>query len=287
MSLKEYAAARSAELQSQIEVLLLVMNTSSTKRDDAEHYGYTLPLRNFDRAEPTNQIRTTHADVAEAPVFMDVWPGDLGGRVNFTVATDVEEASEMGEDLAAFRFRSVKRPLLPVAQLTRHVVARESMWINRQTGVGVTSLRYFGINHNDRSSWVDLQCGRPLRETAPSELMCLLAALGYQFNADYHWHVYLKWSGAEIGLQFPTTPQGARALFRLRDYEPGASRRKALVHWVSEHSRRIRKDTDEETQAWVREHIRGATKFQWQDMEGVIYPAAADMRRVAAAKAGA
>ncbi|WP_316769027.1 hypothetical protein [Streptomyces sasae] len=84
----------------------------------------------------------------------------------------------------------------------------------------------------------------------------------------------------EAGVMIPTTPAGARSLFRLCDVERGETRRRALIHWVAEHSRRIRKDTAEETRTWVKEHVRGAVNFNWGDITGTILPAPADLRRI-------
>jgi hypothetical protein len=263
-----------------VEDLLLVMNASRVKKDDFVFGGYRLPLKTFDKAEPLGLPDVTHADVDKA-VLTEVTAADLDWRINYTAIAPVNvEQSDMGEHVAVRRYVSVRRPLLPVKTMTRHVVASQRLFINRETGEGRTSVAYFGTNGGDWRNWIDLPRGRRLLDTNPGELAALRMALGMQFSSDYHWHAHLKWSGAEAGVMIPTTPEGARALFRLRDCEPGASRRKALIHWVSEHSRRIRKDTAEETRVWVREHTRGVTKFKWQDMEGAIYPAPFDLRRL-------
>lgn len=271
---------RAKQLQMYVEDLLLVMNASKVKKDDFIYGGYRLPLKTFDKAEPLGLPNVTHADVDQS-VLTEVTPADLDWRINCTFISPVEaEQSDMDEDVVARRYVSVRRPLLPVRTITRHVVASQRLFINRKTGEGRTSVLYLGTNGGDFNSWVHLQRGQRLLDVSPHELGGVRFALGMQFGSDYHWRAHLKWPGAEAGVMIPTTPEGARALFRLRDYEPGASRRKALIHWVGEHSRRIRKDTAEETRIWVREHTRGVTKFKWQDMEGAIYPAAHDLRRL-------
>jgi len=274
------AAERAKQLQMHVEDLLLLMNASNVKKDDFAYGGYRLPLKTFDKAEPMGLPDVTHADVDQT-VLTEVTGADLNWRINSTFISPVEtEQSNMGEDVVVRRFVSVRRPLLPVRTMARHLVASQRLFINRKTGEGRTSVVYFGTNGGDHNNWIHLQRGQHLLDIAPHELVGLRFALGMQFGSDYHWRAHLKWSDAEAGVMIPTTPEGARALFRLRDYEPGASRRKALIHWVSEHSRRLRKDTPEETRVWVREHMRGITKFKWQDMEGAIYPAPYDLRRI-------
>ncbi|MFH9579049.1 hypothetical protein ACH4MO_13760 [Streptomyces globisporus] len=270
---------RAKQLRLHVEDLLLLMNASKVRKASFEYGGYSVPLRVFDKAEPFMLGKVTHAEFQDAQVFTDVALADLATPLNFVGMNNVY-APENGEDVGVHRLDVVRRPLLPVKTMTRHVVAHRRLFINRGTGVGDTSIAYYGSNTGELGSWVHLQLGGPLHEVRPDGALFLAMGLGLQFNRDYLWHAHLKWPGAEAGVMIPTTPEGARSLFRLRDYEAGASRRKALIHWVSEHSRRLKKDTSEETRVWVREHTRGATKFKWQDMEGAIYPAAADLRRL-------
>lgn len=268
---------RAKQLQMHVEDLLLLMNASKIKKDAFQYGGYPVPLKSFDKAEAFSLTEVTHADVEGLEYFTEVSPTDLDGRVNCAVLASVAEGPD---DAVVRRYLTVKRPLMPVKVLTRHIVASQRLFLNRGTGTGRTSVAYFGTNTGEVDSWVDLASGRPLADAHPGEWGALRMTLGVQFGRDYLWYAHLKAPGGEAGVMIPTTPEGARALFRLRDYEPGASRRKALIHWVSEHSRRTRKDTAEETRVWVREHVRGAAKFKWQDMEGAIYPAAADLRRL-------
>lgn len=274
-------AEHAKQIQLHIEDLMLLMNASKIKKDRFENGGFLVPLKNFDKAEPFVLHEVTHADVDGLEYVTEAMPDDVGGRVNCAV---IGQAYEPGYDIVVRRFVTVRRPLLPVAALTRHVVAEQRLFLSRKTGEGHTAVRYFGTNGGGWESWVDLQRGQPLVEAAPQDLGALRIVLGLQFGRDYLWYAHLKWAGAEAGVMIPTTPEGARSLFKLRDCEPGASRRKALVHWVSEHQRRIRKDTEEETRVWVREHKRGTAKFKWQDMEGAIYPAPYDLRRIEQAR---
>jgi hypothetical protein len=280
---------RAKQLQLHVEDLFVLMNASKVKKAPYQYSGYPIPLRVFDKAEPFMLPDVTHAEFLEDgafSAFTDVALGDLPTPLNFVGMNNVSEPKR-DESVGVHRLDVVRRPLMPVKLMTRYIVAHRRLYLRRHDGSGDTSIFYYGSNTGELGSWMQLQTGELLHESHPREAFFLATALGLQFNRDYLWHAHLKWPGAEAGVMIPTTPEGARSLFRLRDYEAGASRRKALIHWVSEHSRRIRKDTAEETRVWVREHTRGATKFKWQDMEGAIYPAAHDLRRLEQAKGGA
>jgi hypothetical protein len=51
----------------------------------------------------------------------------------------------------------------------------------------------------------------------------------------------------------------------------------ALRHWVSEHSRRVL-GPEETVEVDVRAHLRGATRFAWEDFSGVVTPSPYDLR---------
>lgn len=248
-----------------------------------------LPRETFDGAEPFVASGVTHRDISKEVEFDDqgvryiaeeamaevLRPSDFGGHVDYRLIVPV---SGSRDELLVSRYVSVDQPLweLP-GPMPRHIVAHEMMHLNTRTGIGKTVVLYYGTNGG---RWVSLTINGPLPVT-PDEMNDLQFALNIAFNRDYNWRVYLKWTGDKVGITLPTTPEGARELLRLRDYTPGASRRAALLHWVSKHSRRIRKDTLDETRIWVREHLRGETKFAWEDMEGTVHAAPYDLRRLA------
>lgn len=283
-SISDHLSQHARALKLHVEDLLLLMNASRVTHRSFAEGGYPLPLRTFDKAEPFLLQDVTHTEFSDAEAFTDVSLRDLATPFDFTGMGAVHGDSAL---VGVHRLSVVRRPLFPVRHLTRYVVAHRFAFFDRQQGHAETGMTYYGSNTGESKSWRFLGTGEPLIDASPAMCGLLIFALGLHFNRDYLWHAYLKWPGAEAGVMVPTTPAGARSLFRLRDYEAGASRRKALIHWVSEHSRRVRKDTEEETRVWVREHTRGVAKFTWQDMEGAIYPAAYDLRRLAEAKGGA
>ena len=90
----------------------------------------------------------------------------------------------------------------------------------------------------------------------------------------YEWHVALgpDMNGPRILL--PTSPIGCQVLFKDRD-KLDKSRRAALRHWVMRHYR----ERGEQGLAFVRQHLRGATDFRWNNLAGEIMVSAYDLER--------
>lgn len=117
-------------------------------------------------------------------------------------------------------------------------------------------------------------------DTVDAKRMEMIA--GLQFTAFYHWKAVLSLGEENMRVGFFVSPAGLRELFRLRDVPEGAKRRTALLHWVSGHSRRI---SDGDDVAWVRKHLRGATKFNWGSLYGEIVPSRDAVREAETEKA--
>jgi hypothetical protein len=272
--------SRAKALAMHVEDLMLLMNTNKLKVS-RRRQGGTFPLRHYDKAEPYSLLGVTHADVSDDEYFSDATPWDLPTPFDITVANSIACPTDFwGEDFAVRRYRVVKRPYLPLARIARCIVEVSYLALNSRTGEAHSSANYYGMNHPE-DRWFELppQGCEPTGGDEETRILIGLAT-GIQFTRDYSWRVHLKYNGAEIGVMIPTTPEGIRALFKLRDYEPGASRRKALMTWVTGHSRRIQRDTPDEHLTWVRDHLRGRESFTWEDMRGVIYPSAHDLRRL-------
>ncbi|MFC9973615.1 hypothetical protein ACFVH6_22240 [Spirillospora sp. NPDC127200] len=280
------AAARAKSLATHVDDLMLIMNTNKLKAQP-KRVGGAFPLRHYDRAEPFSLTGVTHRDVLDQEFFTNATPWDLHEPLDVVVANRVSDGQLFGEDFAVRRVRVVKRPYLPLERIARCMVESSYLGIDSASGTAHSSVKYYGMN-SPSGEWIELPprgfdlIGAPGADEETAGLLSL--ATGIQFTRDYTWRVHLKYPGADIGVMIPTTPQGIRALFRLRDYEAGESRRKALTHWVSGHSRRLHADTPQEDLVWVRDHLRGAFHFKWQDMHGAIYPAAHDLRRLKAMK---
>lgn len=83
-------------------------------------------------------------------------------------------------------------------------------------------------------------------------------------------------------VEFATDAVGARQAFRLRDVDPGKSRRSALLHWVAAHRRH---DDSEEARQFVSQHLRGRVAFSWNGLRCEIRASAFDREREIARKA--
>lgn len=92
----------------------------------------------------------------------------------------------------------------------------------------------------------------------------------------YEWAVSLGLPGSP-SVRFATDPTGMKDVFRIRDLPEGRDRREALMGWVCDHWRQDRFDPDVEV--YVRKHLRGATKFGWEEFECELLPAQFDIER--------
>jgi hypothetical protein len=113
-----------------------------------------------------------------------------------------------------------------------------------------------------RSGWVetvDIDCG----EETLFPMIAARIAVGLRSS----WLVRLGQEGL-TPITLMTDAVGVKSLFRLRDVPDGMTRRAALLHWVTEHLRRIRRDPDVEIE--VRGHLRGRETFDWFGMRGEV-----------------
>lgn len=94
-------------------------------------------------------------------------------------------------------------------------------------------------------------------------------AIMMNWSAAHCWNVRLSMPDSP-GLLLATDPVGVRELLKMRDVPEGRTRRQALVHWVSEHWRKNRKDPSVEH--LVREHLRGATDCDWFGLHCKVLP---------------
>jgi hypothetical protein len=87
----------------------------------------------------------------------------------------------------------------------------------------------------------------------------------------YSWHVAIgQTNGPRVLL--PTNPHGCLELFKTRERRDG-ERRAALRHWVANH---FRERGDREI-AYVRDHLRGSTAFDWQGFGCEIFVSEYDL----------
>lgn len=98
-------------------------------------------------------------------------------------------------------------------------------------------------------------------------------AFSLALTERYQWHAAF---GAYEGprLLLPTSSAGAANMFKDRDKLAAHSRRSALRHWVNNHFR-----SAEENITYVRDHLRGATKFFWKDLPCELMVSEFDMEK--------
>jgi len=112
---------------------------------------------------------------------------------------------------------------------------------------------------------------RPVKEQIHANITWLMSAA---LTSRYNWHVAL---GREDGFRIclPTSPRGCLSLFKTRDRKAGAARRASLRHWVQHHWRSV----SEIDLAYVRDHLRGATIFNWRGFNCEILVSAFDLEK--------
>lgn len=104
------------------------------------------------------------------------------------------------------------------------------------------------------------------------------------FSMRYEWRVAVGVEGAP-STAFVVDREACKEIFRLRDAPPGRSRRAALLNFVTQHWKRSRSQAPtEDPQVFVREHLRGQTKFKWNGLTCEVIPPKYDVERLEKAK---
>ena len=102
----------------------------------------------------------------------------------------------------------------------------------------------------------------------------LNAFLSIALRQRYEWAIILGHENTP-SVRFATDPTGLKELLRLREIRQGAFRRDAVLNWVVDHWRQNRADKDCET--YVRRHMRGGDRFEWEGFQVEIVPAEFDV----------
>lgn len=106
------------------------------------------------------------------------------------------------------------------------------------------------VKHNDTPEQVD---------------MSVRTAFAARLTERYSWHVAFGFCDDGPRIVVPTSPDGCLELFKKRDLSPGEQRRAALRHWVNSHYRDLPNAQFDMT--YVREHLRGNTRFIWSGLD--------------------
>jgi hypothetical protein len=111
---------------------------------------------------------------------------------------------------------------------------------------------------------------------------CCKLLAGMTFSRDFHWRVVIKTpEGNSFSLM--TDSKGASAAFADRSGDTPSGRRPALRNWVSEHTRKNRKTSDDGNEflqmVAVRKHLRGRIPFKWCGLDCELVVSPFDMRQ--------
>lgn len=102
-------------------------------------------------------------------------------------------------------------------------------------------------------------------------------ALAAALTRRYSWHAAFGFAEDGPRIVLPTSPRGCIELFKQRWLAPGANRRSALRHWVEQHYRDQRNEDHEV--AYVRQHLRGHTRFLWDGLDCELMVSAFDLEK--------
>lgn len=139
--------------------------------------------------------------------------------------------------------------------------------INRN-GVGRLTHREFMYEHKERNDWPTASWTRSAQDAGRHGKTAVCMAVMSTFLQSQLWTVRIRFAPQTPSVAFVTDSTGVRDFLRFREIDPGAARRKALVHWVSDHWRQTRNDPD--TEAYVREFLRGRRVVTWHGMQAEI-----------------
>jgi hypothetical protein len=125
------------------------------------------------------------------------------------------------------------------------------------------------------NSWIDAtKQFKRLRESNNSQGHVVSASIAVALSQRYEWAISLSFKDTP-SIRFATDPTGIKDMFRVRDLPEGKDRREALMTWITNHWRQKRHDPDMEI--YVRKHLRGATQFNWKNMNIELTPSQFDI----------
>lgn len=101
-------------------------------------------------------------------------------------------------------------------------------------------------------------------------------AFSIALSERYSWHVaFGSDTEKSLRLLLPTNPLGCLALFKTREKKADETRRAALRHWVSSFYR----EHGDRDIAFVRDHLRGTTLFDWRGLNCEILVSQFDLEK--------
>ena len=250
-----------------------------------------VPMTYFNGAEPTfaypdelgsRTLMRSHETLYFQPGAVK-W-GDLSGIPFDTSILMMASGNENGKQ-RLYQAKRVRR--VPMKEVRGMFRTRTGMLVEHSFATIFKDgkhlpCRYYAEKRGDK--WCTI--GQPFEvfdqsPVADEDQTSIEMAMSIAFSNFYEWAVWLGFRGfPKIALK--TDPQGARAVFRLRDLPPGGGRRAALRHWVESYYRKRPTGSDIDGEAIkVIGHLRGNTDFSWNGLECSIRPSEYDLRRLA------
>lgn len=242
------------------------------------------PFRGIDASMAFGLYDGTHLidlDTVDDSGKPTTWPIDVGaaaGADQFSWDCDLQLTRHQSVDLKTVRGK--------VRVFSKYMLRNDILAVVREQGQRKLIIKTFYLALINRR-WVDVTMhtrwqgvigeGRPAahadsepgRTAERAAMMIGLAAV-----AHYQWHVEIGRIGG-ISFKFPTMPERLAEIFRLRDLPDGASRRAALKNWITSHWRANHRD--QQTEIYVRQHLRGAETFSWDGYFVTVCPSQYDL----------
>jgi hypothetical protein len=272
---------------------------------DIEYLLACLDLSNFKAASDANlnkykEIKASHFKDAEPiDLWAEIYDSEISKRLNmqyFAMATPEmcrsridykflkqhtkHNTNECIIELCRVREVHPKEFYRFAKPIGRNFFEISNAWVNAASFEATTSRSYFGwvpkINSKgevEGSRILNLTLNSVFDGSLDDLRWRITMAIAKTLTSEYCWSVSLGWDD-KLMLRFPTDALGVKEVFRLRSIPNGESRKKALLHWVSEHYRRTKK-YDEPID--IQPYLRGNVKFNWNGLLCVIKPSIDDV----------
>ena len=269
----EFESLDESSLDDGLEIILAAMERAKPVKESR------VPISEFGAMIPLIPCFYKHWDLPG--FFQDVQPRDTG-PIDVSAMTLSE-----GNQICLQRTRTVDYRQLHrvgVKMISRHVIRNDVGYLDLVTGRWDSDTLYgqwvdgeWRMQLTSREQWEDDRIApgwkmraRPRydRDNMTSAVM----AHSMAFTMRYEWTVSLSLCGS-MKIKLPTTPAGARVMFKDREIEPGRVRRTALKNWVRRHSRMCHSGKTADIPA----HLRGRTPFSWNGFDCLLEPSPFDL----------
>jgi hypothetical protein len=224
--------------------------------------------------------RWSVVDATQAEHVDAVWPVDYA----FAIIREDDEDDRYRTGVELFRLASVEPRDVRGHNLVRVVPRMLKVtignffdgreWSCMTTYVGLVGDAWVRLRSNDDTP---VRWRRYLDETLKRLVPSIL-------TARYEWHVAIGAIAGGPRVLLPTNPASCVGLFKNRDVPVAGGRRDKMRHWVGEH---WRDDDDAAGLIYVRNHLRGMTRFDWAGFGCEVFPSAFDLEKNEAFRAQA